>query len=350
MPNPSDCSNRGLDSYGCLKGRPLAGFPERDLNTPHFQVHVDAGGTEFRVPVNVRSVLQPPDLLYFADENYEHPMLARIRDLPLGFTSLDNPTDRAFGGRALDFIRGNLFDRSLLRVLPHNVPDADNDLNDKLDHFIQRAINDDSALLYAFGERWGPESGQTDAHFDFNPGNGVHDIHMNQGSKPGIDVHGNPRSFEQSNGVFQDGALLIHFADDDRWIAIFTAFQSQDWHTDDVCGMSLEVEQEADGDVVIVAALPNPVGGAPENETVLILNRTPQAIDLTGWSIADRLDHRDLLSGTIGAGESIAIALSQQVQLGNSGGEITLLNAAGLKVHGVSYTRNQAPEGWTVVF
>jgi hypothetical protein len=39
------------------------------------------------------------------------------------------------------------------------------------------------------------------------------------------------------------------------------------------------------------------------------------------------------------------------VQLGNKGGIITLINQEGLKVHGVSYTKEQVQrEGWTVVF
>ena len=42
---------------------------------------------------------------------------------------------------------------------------------------------------------------------------------------------------------------------------------------------------------------------------------------------------------------------SEGVQLGNQGGTITLLDAAGLKVAGVSYTAAEAgQEGWTVVF
>jgi len=37
--------------------------------------------------------------------------------------------------------------------------------------------------------------------------------------------------------------------------------------------------------------------------------------------------------------------------LGNNGGAITLLDPNGLKVHGVSYTADQArPEGWTITF
>jgi hypothetical protein len=100
-----------------------------------------------------------------------------------------------------------------------------------------------------------------------------------------------------------------------------------------------------------VAALVNPIGPAPERETVTILNTTPQAVDLTGWAIADRLKRKHLLSGSVAAGATVVAVLSPAVQLGNQGGIITLLDTQGLKVHGVSYTREQAQrEGWTIVF
>ena len=44
-----------------------------------------------------------------------------------------------------------------MRPLPFSVPGFDNDLNEKLDRVMQRAVGDENALVYAFGERWGPE-------------------------------------------------------------------------------------------------------------------------------------------------------------------------------------------------
>ena len=44
-----------------------------------------------------------------------------------------------------------------MRPLPFSVPGFDNDLNEKLDRVMQRAVADENALVYAFGERWGPE-------------------------------------------------------------------------------------------------------------------------------------------------------------------------------------------------
>jgi hypothetical protein len=40
----------------------------------------------------------------------------------------------------------------------------------------------------------------------------------------------------------------------------------------------------------------------------------------------------------------------QGAQLSNNGGIISLLDPAGIKWHGVSYTQEQARSGWTVVF
>ena len=53
----------------------------------------------------------------------------------------------------------------------------------------------------------------------------------------------------------------------------------------------------------IVAALVNPVGPAPEAETVTLLNASPEAVDLTGWSILDRDKRRLVLgAGALAAG------------------------------------------------
>ena len=257
---------------------------------------------------------------------------------------------------ALDFIRGNLFDPQHMRLLPHTLPGADNDLNEKVDAVIERAISDEGATIYAFGERWGPEPATKDKIFGFLPGNGVHDIHMNQGNHP---------RFEDQDGVWQDGGLLVHLPEEGgpagRWIGIFLAFQSQAWHTDDTTGHALtgggipDVGGEGtvtfEGQVAIVAALVNPEGPAPEHETVTLLNASPRDLDLAGWSIADRNKKRHALALTLDAGATVAVALPPTVQLGNQGGIITLLDSAGLKVDGVAYTRDQARrEGWTIVF
>jgi uncharacterized protein YukJ len=56
----------------------------------------------------------------------------------------------------------------------------------------------------------------------FTPGNGIHDIHMNQG---------NSGKWKRDNGVYQDGAIFIEYPRD-KWRAFFFAFQSQTFDTD----------------------------------------------------------------------------------------------------------------------
>ncbi|MGH3976452.1 MAG: DUF2278 family protein, partial [Pseudonocardiaceae bacterium] len=70
------------------------------------------------------------------------------------------------------------------------------------------------------------------------------------------------------------------------------------------------------------------------------------------WHIADRLGHTCAVPhGPLAAGDTLAVRITDGVQLGNDGGMITVLDRAGLKVHGVSYTSAQARrEGWTIAF
>ena len=333
-----------LRSYGVLSGRAVDSRREGEPDdTPHYQIHLaDDGGIHYRAAVNVKSQQSPSELLYLIVDDFRHPIVGLLPGVGAGWT----PLPPGPGGPNLDYIRGNVLDPAAMRMLPPDVLGPDNDLADLLDHYVRRAIGDPQARLYAFGERWGPER-DSDKIFGFAPGNGVHDIHMNQG---------NSAAFRRDDGVWQDGGLLLHFPAQSQWVALFLAFQSQAWHTDDGTGHALEGTQPrpqpGEGTVRIVAAQVNPVGPAPEAETVTLINTSPAPVDLTGWRIADRLKHScPVPAGPLDAGATLVARATDGVQLGNKGGSITLLDPAGLKVHGVSYTADQARrEGWTIPF
>ena len=339
-----------LTDYGVLVARAVDHRREAGADSPHFQIHVvDAAGGHYRVAVNVKSQQSPSELLYLVDDHFVHPVLGLLPGS--GWTSLPGHP----GDAALDFIRGNLFDRNLMRLLPADASGPDNDLSDLLGLYVARAVDDADARMYVFGERWGPEPSTPDKIFGFAPGNGVHDIHMNQG---------NSAAFAKDDGVWQDGGLLLHFPGSSQWVGIFLAFQSQSWHTDDTTGHTIAGPvgpagpiDEATPRVRIVGALVNPTGPAPEAETVTLLNASADPVDVTGWQVSDRLGRTAPVvgsgaAGLLPAGQTLVVDLTGGgASLGNSGGTITLLDEVGLKVDGVAYTKAQASrEGWTVIF
>lgn len=354
--------------YAVLKGHVVDGVPAKP-GKDHYSVRVVDDALDHRIAINIRSKAANfgKELFFHLDEDFQHPVLEPLGDLPLGLTRFAptaTPAERRDSGVALDFIRGNLFAREQMKRFPSQLPGADNDLNDRIDALVQAVLGDEDSVVYAFGEPWTNEPVK-DKVFGFLPGNGIHDIHMNQGDLTGDHRH--------EDGVYQDGGLIFHLAAAGRHVAYFTKFQSQSWHTDDVTGHAITGAGEdipaggtgsgpgggnpvgpggdPDGRVRIVAAMVNPAGPAPEAETVTLLNTTARPIDLAGWALMDRQKQRMPLAGTIPKGGVVQVAVRPPVQLSNSGGLITLLNPQGVKVHGVKYTAAQAgPQGVTITF
>jgi uncharacterized protein YukJ len=147
-----------LSNYGVLRGSVIDHRLASGANA-HFQLHDVDDTTHYRIAVNVESQMQPSELEYLIDSNFRRQILEAVAALPGGWNVLGTHKP---GGAALDFIRGNLFNRDDMRQLPFDVPGPDNDLNEKLAHYVRRAMADEQATVYAFGQRWGPEQGKTD--------------------------------------------------------------------------------------------------------------------------------------------------------------------------------------------
>jgi len=184
-----------LNNYAVLKGRPINNRLATG-SSPHYQVLVSENGTLYRIAVNVRSQ-DGSEVEFLVRDRFEHPITAQLAELPEGL----HPTPSQPGGVALDFIRGNLMQPWELKPLPISAAGPDNDLNEKIDSYIQRAMSDEQAMIYAFGETWGPENNKADQYFGFKPGRGIHDIHFNQGNPGG--------KYASQNGPWQDGGLIL---------------------------------------------------------------------------------------------------------------------------------------------
>ena len=64
----------------------------------------------------------------------------------------------------------------------------------------------------------------------------------------------------------------------------------------------------AAGDVLIVAALPDPIGVDRGNELVTLVNTTAAPVDLTGWALVDAAGGRQALTGTTAGGAVAQVA------------------------------------------
>lgn len=206
-------------NYGVLKGT-VAGHL-RDADDDHYQILISAVGTMFRVAVNVRSSLKPPDLLFESLTILPAALTKGLKALAPGFKKLPPQP----GGLAQDFVRGGLVDLKGFKTVPGNKPGTQNDLKDTLEDAVVKAVAEQGSFVYAFGVRWGPQA-QKDQYFKFTPGDGVHDVHMNQG---------NDKTHASEDGVFHDGCLFFQYPSG-AWRAFFMAFQSQSFQTDDRTG------------------------------------------------------------------------------------------------------------------
>ncbi len=327
-------------NYGVLKGRAFDRKKATSQNE-HFQILINRGNNPHRIAINTKSSEAPSEVLFYANDDFNHEINDALLQaaLPNGFTALSSEP----GGLALDLIRRNFFDLTEMVPLPSNSPGDNNDLNDKLDFFVQKAIQNTDAVVYAFGQHWKDASGVDKYFSEIKPSTGIHDIHMNQGNQPG--------KYFKDNGVYQDGGLIFHYPSSNKWAAVFTAFQSQAFHTDDATGNPLNDlpitdpgQPEKRTPVRIIAAMVNPPGDDVKKEYIILLNKSTKAIDLKDWQVLDKFDKRDTISqGVIQAGDTLRITLTGLgAQLSNKGGTITLLNNEGLKVDGVSFTKEDA--------
>lgn len=210
-----------LQSYGLLKCKVINIKEERGLDRPHYNIHVKSGNEQNRISINIKSEISPSELLFYTNEDFQHPILSKMDDLSYGFFASQEIS--------IDYIRGELgFTRGNMKKIVSDRPGPDNDLNEKLSYYMNQAMISEDSDMYVFGSKWkSNDYCKPDRIFGFQPSMGMHDVHMNQG---------NTRNWKDDDGVWQDGCILLHFPSKEHWVSIFFAFQSQSWNTDDCTG------------------------------------------------------------------------------------------------------------------
>jgi len=216
-----------ITNYSVLAGKPTAGKVVSGASA-HYQITMQATGGPFTVAVNIQSV-DGSEVLYAIEEGFAPPDLAALTALSMGMTALTSGP----GGLALDYVRSTvggapMITKAQMTLLPQQGAKTKGlsaeavaiqrakarALENAVVTLLNMTVADKDGVIYAFGSAYA-DGGKVD---------GIHDIHMNQGNP--TNNHGG------DNGVWQDGALLIHLPSQGTWTAVFIAFQTESWTTD----------------------------------------------------------------------------------------------------------------------
>jgi uncharacterized protein YukJ len=203
-----------ITNYSVLQGLPTAGKVVTGTST-HYQITMQADGGPFTVAVNIEST-DGSEVLYAIVDNFQPPDPQSLLALSPGMHALPSQPN----GLALDFVREQVNGQPMITLARMTLLPEEADLSSHstpLENAVDTLLNQtvaDKGTIFAFGSAYS-DSGKVD---------GIHDIHMNQG---------NPlNSYGQDNGTWQDGALFIYLPTTKNWTAIFIAFQSESWDTD----------------------------------------------------------------------------------------------------------------------
>lgn len=207
-----------IQNCGVIRGQVVQSTPG-SAQSPHFIITLaDDNNTEYQVDVNVWS-RDGSEVLYYANDDFQCPITQTLQSLKLGFTPLASHA----GSGALDYLREQLFDITKMTPLPMT-GSSQNDLNAFIGTVVASAQTS-KASVFAFGQYFNDSTNPVEQkQNETQLPQGIHDIHMNQGN-------GSP--YEEDNGTYQDGGLLIYFSAEQKWMAMFFAFQTQSFQTDD---------------------------------------------------------------------------------------------------------------------
>lgn len=206
-----------ISKYSVLVGDPQSGQVSGPQGKPpHYLISVNAGGQTYQVAVNIESD-DTSQVLYYINQSFTPPDTAALTALGQGMHPLT-----VHGNPALDYVRSRvpgpdgtpepMVTQAEMTLLPLPGNTSSGDLQNAVVALLNQTIQDQDGVLYAFGSQ-------------YSDGTGIHDIHMNQGNPKG--------SFSGDNGVWQDGGILLQMPASNTWAAIFIAFQTESWSTDD---------------------------------------------------------------------------------------------------------------------
>ena len=238
-------------TYGFVKAkiRNVVGLKaSRSKSETQYHIHLTlaVAGGDWDVAINVGTNDSDDLLQYKLVYDFQHPVTGTLQGTSEGFTDLTNQDALP----ALDFMRSDLLDNT-----GHwRMSDAmDGSLQAEPIPSIMRLVNQAQSAgqdLYVFGRTY--TSG----------GSGIHDTHMNQGSRGAHFLHQAGNDSTDHNDVWQDGALLVN-SGNSQWTAYFAAFEQQYVPTDDLGNPVASAQPVSDANTPGIDTSAQPVADQP---------------------------------------------------------------------------------------
>ncbi|MEM5313492.1 DUF2278 family protein [Paraburkholderia sp. JHI869] len=206
--------------YGYVKAKIVTAPQLKSTRRPHeVQYHLHFGvtvnGAQWDIAVNVGTTDADDLLKYKLVFDFNHNVLTTLEGAAEGQTDLTG-TDAL---PAIDFERSD-FLANTGAWRNSDVMDGSDQVEPvaSLKRLLLRA-QQSSLDVYVFGRF-------------YSEGDGIHDVHMNQGSK-GEFIHRAGNDSNDHNDIWQDGALLVDLGDPE-WALYVAAFDQQYVPTDDL--------------------------------------------------------------------------------------------------------------------
>ncbi len=210
----------------------LVGFPTKAKlfsanpnSRPHYHILVETENQQFDIAVNIAS--EDPKssdvrVLYAIKRNIVPPQVDAL--LSLTNKMFELPADGITG---IDFVSDHLVTKDEMKPLPlfNRSQPIETQGSEEIKQLVDEVVADPKTVVYAFGHRYQQRSSDSqNGTWGFEPDDGIHNIHMNQGNYTG--------NHDDENGRGEDGALFIHFPDTNIWYAVYIAFQTQSFDND----------------------------------------------------------------------------------------------------------------------
>lgn len=329
---------KALSNYTLVIGHLTSFWHEQGHSYAY--LHLVAGTHHVVAKINLRSNI-PPHTLMFCSDSVSTEFSAVLSPQTNDIHRIDSDNQEL----ALDYLRDYLMDRHDSIRIPYSADVESNPVFQALNSF-----GDQETTQTTYRKRfylWG--------RLDTANRNGtaaspflLHDIHMNQGSRG---LH------EAGNRVGHDGAVVVE-EKPGRFKAIYLAFSSQVWDTDDRVGNPVgyplpDHVVETDAVVRIVAARLSVHKDDEVDGEITLINRSDKEIELDQWQLLNHEGVGEPLRGhAIAPGECIKISLGHDNGLlRTQGGVLRLVAENDLLVHEVTYKEtNPLATAWTLLF